>query len=283
MWSRSISAGRNRRGQAAWTAALIACAAASAAAAQQPADMVRYPYVAALSRMSGNDRVYFCAGALVAPRWILTAAHCLHNPRGQRIGEGDLWAEVGGAWLAEVPDAAQVRFDRIVVHPDYDPTSQTNDLALVRLDQEAGPLTATLPSDSGAGDGRATVLGFGSFYEGLLAGRALSPTGAPVSQVSDRLRQSDVPFVDPARCAAGLGIGGEASGAYQLCTGSDVEGGGACLGNSGGPLVTGRDEGSDRLVGIVSFGSGCAAEAPLVVYTRVSAYSRWIEGVIGAR
>jgi len=277
MWSRSISAGRNRRRPAVWTAALLACSAASAAAAQQPADIVRYPYVAALSRTSGSDRVYFCAGALVAPRWILTAAHCFHNPRGQRIDEGDLWAEVGGDRLAEVPDAAQVRFDRIFVHPDYDPASQANDLALVRLDQEAGPLIATLAHGAGAGDGEATVLGFGSFYEGRLAGRALSPTGAPVAQVSDRLRQSDVAFVDPAICAAGLGAGGEASGAYRLCTGSAAE---ICLGDSGGPLVVGRDEGSDRLAGIVSFGSGCAAEAPLVVYTRVSAYSRWIEGVI---
>lgn len=281
MWSRSISAGRNRRRQAA--AALLACSIASATAAQAPADMVRYPYVAALSRVSGSDRIYFCAGALVAPRWILTAAHCFHNPRGRRIGEGDLWAEVGGAWLSEVPDEAQVRLDRIFVHPDYDPASQANDLALVRLDQEAGPLIATLAHGAGTGDGRATVIGFGSFYEGRLAGRALSPTGAPVSQVSDRLRQSDVAVVDPARCAARLRIGGEAIAADPLCTGGAAEAAGACLGDSGGPLVAGRDEASDRLVGIVSFGSGCAVASPLVVYTRVAVHSRWIESIIAER
>jgi len=282
MWSRSISAARNS-GPVTVTvaAAFFGLAAGPAPAAGRDADTVRYPYVAALSRMSGGERVYFCAGALVAPRWILTAAHCFHDRRGRRIDDGDLWAEVGGALLAEVPEAAQVRFDLIVVHPDYDPASQASDLALVRLDQEAGPLIATPAGDARTEGEPAAALGFGSFYEGLLAGRALSRTGAPTAQISDRLRQAELPLVDPAGCAAGLGIGGEATGADRLCTGGEAPD--ACLGDSGGPLVAGRSEGADRLVGIVSFGSGCAAQSPLVVYTRVSAYAPWIERVIAVR
>jgi secreted trypsin-like serine protease len=266
MWSRSISAGKSSRRL---LAALFAIVAGAAVAQERPADTLRYPYVAALSRVSEAERIYFCAGALVAPRWILTAAHCFHDPRGRRIAEGGLWAEVGGASLKDVPDAAQVRFDRIFVHPDYDPASQANDLALVRLEQEAGPLIATIATARGAPAGNATMLGFGSFYEGLLAGRALSSTGAPAAQLSDQLRQIALPIVP---C--------ETENGARVCTGG---GEGACLGDSGGPLITGQDDRTDRIVGIVSLGSGCAAASPRVVHTRVAAYAPWIERVIAGR
>jgi secreted trypsin-like serine protease len=263
-------------------ALLFAAAGAQAQAAGQPADTLRYPYVAALSRGAGEERVYFCAGALVAPRWILTAAHCFYNPRGQPIAEAGLSAEVGANWLKEVPNEAQVRVGRIVVHPDYDPASQDNDIALVLLAEEAGPLIAEVATARPAADpASATVLGFGSFYEGRLAANAVTRTGAPAAQLSDRLRQAVVRLVDPASCAARLGIGGDATGAYQICAGAGP--GESCVGDSGGPLVVEGSDRADRLAGVVSFGSGCAADLPVTVYTRVSAYAGWIADTISAR
>lgn len=246
----------------------------------RPADALRYPYVAALSREAEADRVYFCAGTLVAPRWILTAAHCFHSTSGERISTRDLWAQVGATSLKDVPDAAQVRVDRIVLHPDYDPRSQADDIALVRLVEEAGPLIVEI-ADAASSDreGRVTILGFGSLYEGLLAGRAVSRRGQPLSQVSEQLNQAEAALVDPAECATRLGIGGAATGVYQICAASD----GACVGDSGGPLIVEAADRSDRLAGIASFGSGCAVAEPVTVYTRVAAYSAWIAATIGGR
>jgi secreted trypsin-like serine protease len=275
MWCPSISAARNSiRRCAAAAALLIAAAGAHAQAGGRPADTLRYPYVAALSRGGGEERVYFCAGALVAPSWILTAAHCFHNPRGARISAQGVSAEVGAGWLGEVPAEAQVRARRIVVHPGYDAQTQENDIALVELVEEAGPLIAEIARARPATDpAQATVLGFGSFYEGRLAANALTRTGAPASQVSDRLRQAEVRLIDPAACAARLGIGGAATGAFQICAGAGADE--SCVGDSGSPLVIG-----DRVAGVVSFGSGCAAERPATVYTRVSAYAGWIAETI---
>lgn len=284
----SISAEKNRVWRTGAVAALLFAAGAAHAhqATEAPGnragDTLRYPYVAALSRSSGGERVYFCAGALVAPRWILTAAHCFHNPRGARIGRQGLAAEVGASWLGEVPVEAQVAIARIVVHPDYDPQSQDNDIALVELVEEAGPLIAEVAAPRAAADpDHATVLGFGSFYEGRLAANALSRSGEPASQVSDRLRQAVVRLVDPAACAARLGAGGAATGAYQICAGAGPDA--TCVGDSGAPLVVEGADRTDRVAGIVSFGSGCATQRPVTVYTRVSAYAGWIAATIRGR
>jgi secreted trypsin-like serine protease len=263
-------------------ALLFAGAAAYAQSGVQSADTVRYPYVAALSRSTSGARVYFCAGTLVAPRWILTAAHCFHTPRGGLITAEGLAVEVGARRLGEVPIRAQVAVARIIVHPDYDPESQDNDIALVELAEEAGPLVAQVAMTRPAADPeQATVLGFGSFYEGRLAASALSRTGAPVAQTSDRLRQAVVRVVDPASCAARVGGGGAATGAYQICGGGGPDA--TCVGDSGGPLIVEGDDRTDRVAGIVSLGTGCAADRPVTIYTRVSAYAGWIAETIRGR
>jgi len=262
-------------------ALLFAAGAAHAQGGNRAGDTLRYPYVAALSRGSGDERVYFCAGALIAPRWILTAAHCFYNPRGGRVGRAGVSAEVGASRLGEVPVEAQVAVARIVVHPDFDAQSQDNDIALVELVEEAGPLTAEVATAQPEADPeQATALGFGSFYEGRLAATALLRTGAPASQSSDRLRQAIVRIVAPAACAGQIGSE-ETAAAYRICAGADPDA--TCVGDSGAPLVVVGTDRKDRVAGIVSLGTGCASARPVTVYTRVSAYAGWIGATIQGR
>ncbi len=276
-----ISAARNStRRLAACAMLLLATEGAFAQPAGAPADAVRYPYVAALSRESGSGPVFFCAGALVAPRWIATAAHCFFARDGTPIGVEGLAAVVGRDRLDMLDKDATIRIDRIVPHPDYDPASQANDIALVRLESVAGPLIAPPAAQWDAEPPVATALGFGSFYEGRLAGNALSARGSPTAQAFYRLREAEQRLLDPARCGAD-GREGRAGDGGRICAAARPAD--ACVADSGGPLVEPRPDGDDRLIGILSLGSGCAVQAPVAIYTRVADHAPWLMATMAGR
>lgn len=71
-------------------------------------------------------------------------------------------------------------------------------------------------------------------------------------------------------------------GAYNLttaniCAGVMAGGKDACRGDSGGPLfIKGKTYADDVLVGLTSFGEGCARKNTPAGYTNILQYAPWI-------
>lgn len=158
---------------------------------------------------------------------------------------------------------------KILLYERYNHTNKDNDLALLQLQSpiKLGPyvIPICLPPKTG------------SFSRTLAAIRLSTVSGwgrlaqsGPASVVLQRL---EVPRVPLQECTQHTGLQVTNN---MLCAGFLEGGRDSCQGDSGGPLVT-RYKDTNFLLGIVSWGKGCAVEKSYGVYTRVANYLQWID------
>ncbi|CAG4992335.1 unnamed protein product [Parnassius apollo] len=215
------------------------------------------PYQAALRRRVLAGWAHMCGAVIISTKTLLTAAHCTTSFVGD---PSSLRAVVGTAF--RLSGGKSYELSRVVVHEYYSPLSLENDISLLVTSKQMSfgesvkavnfaRATHVLPVGT-----EAIVSGFGSVsYEG------------PASTV---LLAARVTIVEQDTCArAYLRIADITTG--MLCANATNPQRDACQGDSGGPLVA-----NNTLVGIVSWGEGCADLTYPGVYTRVSEYSSWI-------
>lgn len=212
----------------------------------QEASISDHPYAVFLVDDRGNQ---FCGGTLIARDRVVTAAHCA-----EALSAGEMGV-VAGRQDKRSADGVQAGVRDVWIAPEYEDPMRGGDIALLSLDRRLPfrPAAVADGSDEAAYQPgtMATVLGWGRLAE--------------YGEKSDTLRSAEVPIVDDATCS-------EAYPVYDpqtmVCAGYPEGGVDACQGDSGGPLVVG-----DTLVGVVSWGEGCAKPGKPGVYTRVSAYA----------
>ncbi|MGW7415014.1 S1 family peptidase [Streptomyces sp. NPDC054863] len=223
------------------------------------------PWAVAVSsrdRFGGTRAGQFCGGVVVAPTKVVTAAHCVgRDVLGVPLNEVRDLKIIAGRGELRGPGGREIAVRRTWVNPSYDPQSNSGDVAVMTLAVALPERYVIRVAAEGSRLERpgtaATVYGWGDTTGGGTYANALK---------SVRVR-----VLPDAACAKAYP--GSPDGTYlpatMLCAGDPEGGHDACQGDSGGPLVA-----RGRLIGLVSWGSGCGqAESP-GVYTRISALAR---------
>lgn len=92
------------------------------------------------------------------------------------------------------------------------------------------------------------------------------------------LQEVEVPVISNDRCVSETNYTSKMITPNMLCAGYPGKGErDSCQGDSGGPLVIERPDKRLSLIGVVSWGNGCARKDFPGVYTRVTRFMTWIK------
>lgn len=238
------------------------------------ASIASFPWLAFVEYRGSIDR-FSCGGTVVAPRLVLTAAHCVLTGTGKVAVASSFSVLTGVTDLREATPERRSAVSAVLVFPEFDPSFLLNDAALLVL---ASPVAApsiplATPADAGlfAGGTPVAVAGWG--LTSVIPRRLPSVLRQGESVVRSvgscrRILRQALPKYDPTS---------------QICIKSRGKPGSSlCSGDSGGPAIATRADGTVVQIGIASMASfTCGPPLPQVL-ARADRVSPWVAAWIAA-
>jgi len=222
-----------------------------------------------------------CGGTILAPKFIMTAGHCTHRkePSSYQVWAGahDLTTFDGkgvgqsGHTIAKFHNNPNYRYHSAKDYADYDFSILELEQPIVFRDSAKALFLPDPEDDKRVKNQTFVVSGWG---------RTSFPSGPPSIE---KLLTVTVPWISDSECRAAYD-GEEMYVKESMVCAGDTKSGGidACIGDSGGPMAW-LDPDSDevKLVGVVSFGKGCADPKFPGVFGEISHVLDWVKKIIG--
>ncbi|KAJ1071115.1 hypothetical protein K5549_016043, partial [Capra hircus] len=244
----------------------------------RPAQKGTTPWIAMLSHLNGQP---FCGGSLLGSKWIVTAAHCLHEvPDAEDVTLHDLDLLSPSAFKIIMGKLRRTQSDeneqslsvkQVFFHPLYNPNTYENDVALLELSR--GPvlndfvMPICLPQGPPEEGAVVIVSGWGKQF---------------LQRFPETLMEIEIPIVDYHICREAYAPLKKKVTRDMICAGEKEGGRDACAGDSGGPMVTlDTKRGQWYLVGTVSWGVDCGKKDRYGVYSYIFYNKDWIRRVTG--
>uniref|UniRef100_A0A3B3IAQ9 Transmembrane serine protease 5 n=1 Tax=Oryzias latipes TaxID=8090 RepID=A0A3B3IAQ9_ORYLA len=196
-----------------------------------------------------------CGGSIITRQWIVTAAHC-------SLTAVQRWKRSLLSLSAFCFLSANV-MEKIIYNKNYNHRTHDSDIALIKL---RTPLNFT---------DTIRPICLPQYKYDLPGGTQCWISGWGYTKPDD---EAPVPLISTKKCNSSCMYNGEIT-PRMLCAGYTEGKVDACQGDSGGPLVCQEDT-VWRLVGVVSWGTGCAEPNHPGVYTKVAEFLSWIYEMI---
>jgi secreted trypsin-like serine protease len=243
----------------------------------QSAQEGQFPWIADIRAGGGH----LCGSSLIAPQWVLTAAHCCFDENGNVVDTSAYsfrFNTVRTNSISPNPSGGVVRTaSKIFVHPQYDEMqffSNGCDLALIKLNQPVSSITPiALPAMADTG------IIYATGYPVKIAGWGLKDTTS-LFPTPDTMKYCSTKVFDHTLCSDN--VGGLTYRAFCAGYKTGEEESGAAAGDSGGPVWI-ENGNSKTLTGLVSGGvlPWTVNDRP-GVFTKVAMFRPWIDSVMAA-